>query len=192
VSPISPAVPINPPAWDNELALVRFRPNADVSRRLEYDSGEGAMTDSMKVVYELAEWLSSNEDHIAEVQALSLNPSKPLMGLKATHGLYGSPEWWWSIKEGRIPTLRREGTITKLIFAGQDARRGSEVNSFEFLLEDGSVALESIYAEKKSDRQLFRVGAKVSAVYALDELKRRMPNGNVDKLDILLEMSVSV
>jgi len=36
------------------------------------------------------------------------------------------------------------------------------------------------------------VGAKVSAVYALDELKRRMPNGNVDKLDILLEMSVSV
>jgi len=31
VSPNLPAVPINPSAWDNELALVRFRPEADLS-----------------------------------------------------------------------------------------------------------------------------------------------------------------
>lgn len=30
MSPNLPAVPINPSAWDNELALVRFRPEADI------------------------------------------------------------------------------------------------------------------------------------------------------------------
>jgi hypothetical protein len=145
-----------------------------------------------KLVWELAEHLRINPDRVSQTQSLTLDKGRPLMGLRGAAGLYGSADWWAGVASGRIPTVNRVGTITKLVFAGQDARWGNEVNSFEMTLDDGTVVLESIRASSKGDRCLFKVGATVSAKYALDELKKQPgPDGGVNRLAMLLEMKVS-
>lgn len=146
----------------------------------------------LKVVYTLAEELRCDPSYMREVQAASLDHDRPLMGLKATHGLFGTEEWWESIRSGRIRTVHVSGTIRELIFAGQDARWGESINSFEIETEDGTIVLESIYVQEKIDRKLFRVGAKVSCWYALLELKNQSDlDGEVEYADTVLEMAVS-
>ncbi len=146
----------------------------------------------LKVVYTLAAELKRDPAYMRDVQAASLDNDRPLMGLKATHGLFGSDEWWESIRSGRIRTVHVTGIIRELIFAGQDARWGDSINSFELETEDGTLVLESVYVQNKIDRKLFRVGAKVSCWYALQELKRQPgPDGGVDYAETVLEMAVS-
>lgn len=48
----------------------------------------------MKMVFLLSEELKMNPGRVALTQALTLNSSKPMMGLKGIHGLFGSQEWW--------------------------------------------------------------------------------------------------
>jgi len=148
-------------------------------------------TQDWKLVWELGEHLRQRPDRISQTQALTLDKGRPLMGLKGAAGLYGSTEWWESIASGRIPCEQRIGTITKLVFAGQDARWGNEVNSFEMTLDSGNVVLESIRSSSKEDHGLFKLGATVSATYALDELRKQPgPDGEVNCLAILLEMKL--
>ena len=146
----------------------------------------------LKVVYTLSAELKADPGYVRDVQALSLDNDRPLMGLKPTHGLFGSVEWWESIKSGCIRTAHITGTIRELIFAGQDARWGDSVNAFKLEKEDGTTVLEGIYVQDKVDRDLFRVGAKVSCWYALLELKGQpAPDGTVDYAETVLEMAVS-
>ena len=146
----------------------------------------------LKLVYTLAEELKRDPAHMRGVQAASLDNDRPLMGLKPIHGLFGSDEWWESIRSGRIRTVHVTGTIRELVFAGQDARWGDSINSFELEKEDGSTLLESIYVQEKADRKLFRVGAKVSCWYALLELKRQpAPGGGIEYAETVLEMAIS-
>lgn len=147
----------------------------------------------MKVVYTLREELSRNPEYVAQVQALTLDLERPRLGLKGTHGLYGSDEWWESIRVQRIPSTVVSGRITELFFAGQDSRWGDQVNSFQLELQDGSMIEESIYANRKPDRKLFVVGAAVRIVYVLDEMKEQPArDGGVSYSRSVLEMAVSV
>lgn len=147
----------------------------------------------MKVVYALREELRRKPESVAQVQALTLDHERPLLGLKGRHGLYGSDAWWESIACGRIESRVVSGTITELFFAGQDARWGDQVNSFRLKLQDGSVIEESIYTHRKSDRGLFVIGGMVCIAYALDELKHQPGrDGGVNYSESVLEMAVSV
>lgn len=153
----------------------------------------GSTAQSMRVVYTLKDKLRAEPQYVAQVQAMTLNKEKPLLGLRGTHGLFGSDTWWESIDAGRIKTKAIAGTITELFFAGQDSRWGDQVNSFWLKLHDGSLLQESIYASQKSDRRLFVVGATVLAAYALDELKKQPgPDGSTNYSKTLLEMAVSL
>ncbi|WP_440467008.1 hypothetical protein ACKI1H_28010 [Pseudomonas sp. YH-1] len=119
----------------------------------------------MKRVYQLSEELKNDPEQIALAQALILNFSRP-MGLKGTHGLFGSSEWWSSIEQRKIPLFLVSGVICRTYVAGQD---GSEVNNgIEILLDDGSVRDVGIYINDKADMPLFQIGCRVEIVYALD------------------------
>ncbi|MDP9932633.1 hypothetical protein [Variovorax paradoxus] len=145
----------------------------------------------MKRVYLLSEELKADPGRIALAQALTLNAAKPRMGLKGTLGLFGSPEWWANIEQRRMPLRFVQGIIRSTYFAGQD--EPGDHNSFELLLEDGATYDESIYANDKASRALFRVGHRVEIVYALDESKRQpAQDGGVNYSDIVLEMAVSL
>jgi len=145
----------------------------------------------MKVVYLLKGELKENPERVALAQALTLNASKPYMGLKGTYGLFGSEEWWKSIDDKRMPLLFLSGIIQRTYIAGQDP--SSKANSFSFLLDDGSVREESIYDfTSAEDRELFVVGSRVEVVYAFDELKPGAVEGESTHLDIVLGMAVSL
>lgn len=145
----------------------------------------------MKLVYLHSEKLKADPDRVADAQALTLNKSKPMLGIKGTHGLYGSPEWWASIEQRKMPLLFVSGVIRRAYVAGQDG--GNENNGIDLLLEDGSVRDVGIYVNNKADIPLFRVGCRVELVYALDELKKQpASDGGINYSKIALEMAVSL
>ena len=145
----------------------------------------------MKTVYTLADALAEDPGRVAKTQALTLDSSRPRMGLKGSHGLFASVAWWQNIAARRLQTQTLTGCIERTYFAGQDSRRGDQVNSFTLRLADGSTADESIYTHHKHDIKLFVPGATVTMTYALDELKARAADGGVDYARIVLEVSVS-
>jgi len=146
----------------------------------------------MKLVYTLSEELKERPERIALTQALTLNKSKPQMGLKGTYGLFGSQEWWNNIKQKKMPLLFLSGIIKRTYAAGQDP--STIDNSFSMLLDDGSVHDESIYSyTKEEDKRLFCIGSRVEIVYALDEMKQQPAiDGRVHYSYIVLEMAVSL
>lgn len=142
--------------------------------------------------YTLTEALAQDPARVTRTQSLTLDSAKPLMGLKGRHGLFASDAWWDSIKAGRIQTQTVTGSIERTYFAGQDSRRGDQVNSVTLRLADGSTVDESIYTHRKRDIGLFVPGATVTMVYALDELKEQpAADGRVNVARIVLEMSIS-
>jgi hypothetical protein len=145
---------------------------------------------SMKVVFRLEDRLSSDPKRIELAQALTLDPSRPRMGLRGVHGLFGSPEWWQSIYAKKMPRLELCGVVRRAYVAGQDS---SEVNNtIDLLLEDGSVQMVGIYVNDVADAGLFVPGRKVAVLYARDELKHQpAADGGVNYLNIALEMAVS-
>jgi hypothetical protein len=116
----------------------------------------------MKTVYSLR----NHGDYVARVQAASLSP-KPF-GLKVTHGLFGSEEWWRNIEVGIIPVIRYTGKITRLFRAGMQ----NESECFEMLTNDGRNFQCDCVATDRKDRKLYRVGVRVDLSFVLQELKQ--------------------
>jgi len=144
----------------------------------------------MKQVYLLSEELKDNPERISVTQKLTLNSSRPLMGLKGTHGLFASVEWWDSIQENKIPLSYISGVIKRAYVSGQD--EGPTNNTVDLVLDDNSTITVGIYTNSIKDVSLFNVGCKVQLVYALDELKKQPARkGGVNYSEIALEMAVS-
>jgi hypothetical protein len=144
----------------------------------------------MRLVYQLSEELKSDPQQIALAQKLTLDASRPEMGLKGTYGLFGSPQWWKSISDGEMPLKYISGVIKRVYVSGQDP--SAEDNTFELLTSDGRVIAESCYVDDADDLRFFAKGHWVEIVYALDELKSQpAPNGGLNLSEIALEMAVS-
>ncbi|APA71540.1 hypothetical protein YQ44_18705 [Janthinobacterium sp. 1_2014MBL_MicDiv] len=146
----------------------------------------------MQTVYTLTDALAKDPTRIAKTQALTLDPGKPRFGLKGSHGLFASDAWWESIRTGRIQTQTVTGIIERSYFAGQDSRRGDEVNSITLRLDDGSTVEESIYTNHKRDSKLFIAGATVAIRYVLDELKAQpAADGGIHYARTVLDVAIS-
>src|SRR5262249_49094767 len=89
----------------------------------------------MITVYSLRQELEKNTEYVRRAQQLSLDASKPHMGLSARLGLYGSDEWWQNVEKGVIPRARYLGVITETFCAGMDSDRRH--NSFRMKTDDG-------------------------------------------------------
>ncbi|WP_199534482.1 hypothetical protein [Janthinobacterium sp. BJB426] len=147
----------------------------------------------MKPVYTLAEALAKDPSRVAKTQSLTRDSSRPHMGLKGSHGLFASEAWWESIEAKRLQTQTLTGSIERTYFAGQDSRRGDQVNSFTLRLADGSTVDESIYTNHKQDTRLFVPGAMVTMVYVLDELKAQPAvDCGIHYARTVLEVAISV
>jgi hypothetical protein len=145
----------------------------------------------MKLVFELSEELMGNPNRISITQALTLNASKPRLGLRGVHGLFGSEVWWSNIRNGIIPLARVSGVITRAFFAGQGEEGPN--NMIDLKMENSNVETVGIYVNREEDISLFKPGARVEVVYALDELKvQPAQDGGVNYSRVALEMAVSV
>ncbi|MEQ3747577.1 MAG: hypothetical protein ABNH53_15240 [Henriciella sp.] len=68
----------------------------------------------MKCIYDLAIALERDPKRVNDTQALTLDTSRPNMGLKRVCGLLGCTEWWDNLKSGAIPLKVYEGEIVSL------------------------------------------------------------------------------
>lgn len=145
----------------------------------------------MKLVFQLSDELRVDPERVALTQALTLNASKPQIGLKGTHGLFGSQEWWDSIFQRKMPLLFISGVIERAYIAGQDEQDMN--NTVDLVQADGVVRSVGIYVNDRGDVRLFQPGRRVDIVYALDELKLQpAPDGGVNYSKVALEMAVSL
>lgn len=144
----------------------------------------------MKLVFQLTEELESDPKRVELTQALTLNQSKPQMGLRGNFGLFGSKDWWANINQKKMPLMFVSGIVNRVYVAGQDS---SELNNtVDVVMDDGSVRSAGIYTNDINDVALFRVGSKIELVYALDELKQQPAlDGGINYSKIALEMAVS-
>lgn len=104
------------------------------------------------IVYSLRE----DRQQVADTQAASLSP-KPF-GVKQTHGLFGSEEWWRKIEAGVIPLVRLRGRITWLFRVGMH----NDTSCFEMTLPDGHTFAYDCLAINRRDRRHYR-GARLSS-----------------------------
>lgn len=145
---------------------------------------------NMITVYRLETELKNDPNYIKDAQALTLDTSKPLMGLSGKKGLFGSNQWWANIRNGLIPSFNKTGVILQAYIVGQD--KVCFNNTIDILLEDGTIESIGIFVNKESDANLFKEGHVATIVYILDELKAQpASNGGINYLDITLEMAVS-
>lgn len=145
----------------------------------------------MKRVYLLSEEIKKDSRQVASAQALTLDSSKPLLGLKGTHGLFASPEWWSNIEQHKMPLSFVSGIILRSYVAGQD--EDNDANGVILLLDDGSTRDVGIYANETVDISLFKSDHRVELVYVLDELKKQPGiGGEINYSKIALEMTVSL
>jgi hypothetical protein len=143
----------------------------------------------MRMVYRLTVDLAAKSDHVALVQALTLDGARPFLGLQGKHGLFDSHEWWQSIYNGKMPLRYLHGIVNDVYEAGQDLC--GENNSIDITLPDGAVESAGIYVNDPADIALFRVGKRVAIVYALDELKSQPARGGgINYVKHALEMAI--
>jgi hypothetical protein len=145
---------------------------------------------SGKLVYDIEKHLAANPQHVAKTQALTLDASRPNMGLKGENGLFASEKWWRSIDEGRIEVRVYSGTIQRLYVAGQDSDEDS-VKDFEYLCDDGVTRRATCLVNADEDLGLYRAGATIALAYALDKLKKQPArDGGTNVAEILLEVVI--
>ncbi len=145
----------------------------------------------MKLVYQLENELKADPEQVAKTQALTMDETKPNIGLKGTYGLFGSDEWWKNIRSGKMPKQHVAGVIEKVYVTGVDESLGP--NTFDMLIDDDfSTLTESIYVDSLADTNLFKVGARVEILYLLEELKARSRLSDETTFSkAVLEMAVS-
>jgi hypothetical protein len=80
----------------------------------------------MKIVYRLR----NNLRYIKAIQEASLHSSGD--GLKITHGLLGTDEWWAHIRDGSLPTVTIRGVVSSVYMSGHN-----DYPEFEITAESG-------------------------------------------------------
>lgn len=127
---------------------------------------------TLRLIYTLEEALNHDVELIKKTQALTLDDSKPMMGLRGAYGLYGSVEWWNNIKNGVMPLLYMNGRISDIYASGQDT--GTVPDTCDLITESGEVHSLSFYANDSVNEKMYKIGKMVNLVYALDPLKKEM------------------
>ena len=144
----------------------------------------------MKRVYLLSEELKTDPEQVKHTRQLTLDKSRPNMGLKGSHGLFASSTWWNNINRRRMPLRFVSGVVTRAFEAGQD-KHGVN-NTVTLQLSDGTSESVGIYVNDPTDVRLFKAGVLVTIVYALDELKSSADTLGEKYSKVALEAAVSV
>ena len=115
----------------------------------------------MRVIYRLRD----SKESLRQMQEASL--SHPFLGLKITHGLIGTEEWWENISTGKLPLCTVRGVVRGLWLGMYH----SEPGSFAMELEDGTIFQHMTELDAKESAEVFKLGCVVEADYVLQEAK---------------------
>ncbi|MBB6092353.1 hypothetical protein HNQ60_001199 [Povalibacter uvarum] len=130
----------------------------------------------MKKIYEL----KTDAATIAALQRASL--SSGVTGLKTTHGLIGSEEWWSQIRNGVLRLQTREGVVSGF-WPGQHGEGPAE---FQLREPDGTESIWMCELEPSAARSEFRIGRDVRVEFVLQQLKTAFGGANDTKVVVSL------
>lgn len=143
----------------------------------------------LQTVYSLREELARDPDYVQRVQELSLDTSRPTMGLSARLGLYGSDEWWRNVDSGAIPRAHFCGVIVETFYEGMDSDRRH--NAFRMQTDDGREYSYSMIPKNGSGKGLYRVGHRAEITTIFQELKSTAPDGTTAVSESPLEIKLA-
>jgi hypothetical protein len=135
----------------------------------------------MKTVY----LLRNNKTYIKLVQEASLHRED--LGLRITHGLFGSEEWWSKIESRELPLITIEGSITRVFMSGMN-----DWPEFEMVTPEGELSRWTREVDGRELDRYYRPGARVEIDYVIQHFKRDLGAGldskcvieiRVDELD---------
>jgi hypothetical protein len=115
----------------------------------------------MKTVYDLR----NDSEGIKHMQSGSLDAGA--VGLRVTHGLVGSTEWWTQIQNGALQLHSVQGVISGF-WPGQGGGGSAE---FELKHSDGSKSMWLCELEPDSAKHIFRIGGKALVKFVFQESK---------------------
>lgn len=142
----------------------------------------------LELVYEFSEDITNNLDMIRDTHKLTLDDSRPFMGLRGDKGLFATQEWWDNIHAKVIPSEIRSGVITKTYTAGME--KSAQDNSFQYIDEEGNSHDESIYTLDENKSKLFKIDHLIVIYYAYDEMKASTTE-DPDFCLTVIEMAIS-
>ena len=119
------------------------------------------MTPTFESVY----CLRDDKMSIESMQRGSLSDGP--VGLRMTHGLVGSDQWWARQVEGTLQVTRVEGVISDF-WPGQ---WGDGPAEFALRLESGNVSQWLCEIEPKQAARLFQIGRLAAVTFVEQELK---------------------
>ena len=122
----------------------------------------------MKKIYSLEIEHEDDPKMVELAQNLTLDKSRPTMGLAGEYGLYGSPEWWKNLYDGLIPKKVYEGTIGDIKFSGMN----NEGKSFTLKLINGGSYTYSCEANRRRNLKHYKVGRRAKVVTFMEKLKK--------------------
>jgi hypothetical protein len=132
--------------------------------------------DSMKTVYSLR-----TDPDLASMQAASRESGK--IGLRQTHGLVGSPEWWAHIEEGSLSISTTAGTVIHF-FPGHHG----DWPEIEMREPDGTSSSWGCLVPAAEAEKYFMPGAKVEFDHIRQELKVPFNGSNATRLVIAIRV----
>lgn len=142
----------------------------------------------LELVYDFSKDMLNNPDIIKDTHKLILDESRPFMGIRGDKGLFATQEWWNNIHDRVIPSEIKSGVITRTYAAGMESL--GQVNSFEYLDEEGNSHDEGIYTLNTHQRNLFKLNHLVVIYYAYNEMKASTVE-NPDFCPAVIEMAIS-
>jgi len=125
--------------------------------------------------------LSRDKEHLESVQRATLNTKKS--GLRPTHGLFGSPEWWGKIESGELPIHRLRGVIIRLFMGGMN-----DWPEFTIKADSGKESNWARAANSQDLYELYAVGLPVELDYVIQRSKYKSWLGTGEKHKCVLEI----
>ena len=122
----------------------------------------------MKKIFSLEIEHEDDPSRVEKAQKLSLDSSKPHLGLKGVYGLYGSPEWWENIYSGKVPSKTYEGIIDDIHFTGMH----NEAEGFTLKLDNGGTYSYTCVANRRRNMKHYKVGRRAKVTTFIEVLKK--------------------
>ncbi len=128
--------------------------------------------------------LRNDTQSIEGTQEATLTSKK--FGLQQTHGLFGSPEWWRNIDNGKLPVQTLRGVISRVYMGSM-----GDWPEFEVTSEDGarSESFTRMCHTREQDAE-YQVGRKIEVDYVWQKFKKSLSAGPATDTEIILEIRI--
>lgn len=134
----------------------------------------------MKKIFSLEVEHEDDPSRVELTQKLSLDETRPHLGFKGIYGLYGSPEWWENLYNGKMPGKVYEGVIEDTYFVGMN----NEATGFTLKLDNGGTYSYTCVANRRRNMKHYKIGRRVRVKTFIETLKKGSEHEFVWQIEI--------